>query len=205
MGLETNSSAGKTYLSIADGKFVRQFKEANSNTTQRINKNGKVVHEQFFDALVMTVTGIEKRENDYGVFLEIIGHDGSDNFQISTQFSGRYSGSFLKALPSCDASQPIRIFPWSMVDKNDPTKKVTGITLYQNDGDGYVKVTPFFTKEDSKGLPPMVQVTVKGKTVWDDTAMMDFLFDSGKKALAMDSIRQAVTDGKQVNENDPPF
>ncbi len=145
MALE-NYSAGKIYLSIADGKLVRSFKEANQNTKERINKNGKVVHEQSFDAIVGEITSIGKKQNDYGIFLTIDVKDGDDNYQISTQFSGRYSSSFLKALPNIDLANPARLLPWSMIDKNDPSKKVTGITLYQNDGNGWVKVAPFYKK-----------------------------------------------------------
>lgn len=182
MALE-NFSSGKIYLSIADGKLVRQFREATPDTKERINKNGKHVFEQSFDAIVGRLTGVSKKENDYGIFIEIGLTDGSDNYNISTQFSGRYSSSFLKALPNINISEPVRLLPWSMIDKTDPSKKVTGITLYQNDGNGWVKVLPFYTKEDPKGLPQMKQVTLKGKTQWDDTDMMQFLFDAAKNCF----------------------
>lgn len=178
MALE-NFSSGKIYLSIADGKLVRQFREATPDTKERINKNGKQVFEQTFDAIVGRITGISKKENDFGIFLEIGLTDGKDNYNISTQFSGRYSSSFLKALPNIYLNKDVRLLPWSMIDKNDPSKKVTGITLYQNDGNGWVKVLPYYTKENPNGLPQMKQVTLKDKTQWDDTDMMQFLFNNG--------------------------
>jgi len=183
MALE-NYSAGKIFLSIADGKLVRSYKEPNERTTTRVNKNARQVHEERFDALTGFITGVEKRENDYGIFIEIKMQDGDDNYQISTQFSGRYSSSFLKALPNINIAEKVRFSPWSMVDKNDPSKKVTGITLYQNDGNGWVKVAPFYTKEDPKGLPQMVKARIKGKDVWDDTDMMDFLYTEAQKCFA---------------------
>lgn len=186
MALE-NFSSGKVFLSIADGKLVRSFREATPETKERINKNGKQVFEQSFDAIVGRLTSVGKKENDYGIFIEIGLTDGKDNYSISTQFSGRYSSSFLKALPNIDLSKDVRLLPWSMIDKNDPSKKVTGITLYQNDGNGFVKVPPFYTKEDPKGLPQMKQVTLKGKTQWDDTEMMDFLFDAAKNCFQQTS------------------
>lgn len=180
MALE-NFSSGKIYLSIADGKLVQQFKEAQEGTKERINKNARVVHEKFYDAIVGHLTGVIKRENDYGIFLEIGLHDGEDQYQISTQFSGRYSSSFLKALANVKLNEKVRIMPWSMVDKNDATKKVTGLTMYHNDGNNWVKLAPYYTKDDPKGLPQMVKVKLKGKETWDDSDMMDFLYNAAGK------------------------
>ena len=199
MALE-NFSSGKIYLSIADGKLVRQFREATPDTKERINKNGKQVFEQTFDAIVGRLTGVSKKENDYGIFIEIGLTDGKDNYNISTQFSGRYSSSFLKALPNINLSKDVRLLPWSMIDSKDASKKVTGITLYQNDGNGWVKVAPFYTKEDPKGLPQMKQVTLKGKTQWDDTEMMQFLFDS-----AQISFKPVPVDSNSITQEDAPF
>lgn len=183
MALE-NHGSGKIYLSIADGKLVRSFKEANAATKQRITKTGKVVHEQHFDSIVGIITGITKKTNDYGDWLEVSMADGEEQYNVSMQFSSRYSSSLLKFIPGLNITNPVKIMPWSMTDKKDATKKVTGITVWQNDGNGWVKINPFFTKDDPKGLPQMKQVTVKGKTVWDDTDMMQFLFDAAVNALA---------------------
>lgn len=194
MALE-NYGSGKIFLQIADGKLVRSFKEANANTKQRINKNGKIVHEQHYDAITAVLTGVAKRENEYGIFLEIMMQDGDDNYQISTQFSGRYSSSFLKALPNVDINHEVKLSPWAMQDKNDPSKKVTGITLYQSGN----KIAPFYTKENQNGLPQMKQVTLKGKTQWDDTDMMQFLYDS---AL---NIFQATSSASPSVSEEAPF
>jgi hypothetical protein len=74
-------------------------------------------------------------------------------------------------LPNIDLSKEIRFMPWAMKDKNDPTKTITGITMYQ-DGE---KLAPYYTKEDPKGLPQMVKIKVKGKEQWDDSDMMSYL------------------------------
>jgi len=39
-------SSNTIYLSVADGNLVRSYKEANANTTQRVTKTGKLVHEE---------------------------------------------------------------------------------------------------------------------------------------------------------------
>jgi hypothetical protein len=198
MALE-NFSSGKKFLSIADGKLVQTFKEAQPGTKERINKNSKVVHEMHYDAIVGEIIAIGKKENDYGIFLTVDIKDGADIYQISTQFSGRYSSSFLKALPNIDLANPVRLLPWSMVDKNDASRKITGITLYQNDGNGWVKIAPYYTKENPNGLPEMVKIKVKGKETWDDSAMMDFLFDAAQNCF------QATSPESTTINQDLPF
>lgn len=207
MALEKHGS-GKIYLSIADGKLVRQYKDANESTTERVNKNGKLVYEEKFDSITGLLTGISKKDNDYGTFLEIGMQDGSDAYNISMQFSSRYSSSFMKMLPNIKPNEPVKLLPWSMVDSKDAGKKVTGITLYQNDGNGFVKILPYYTKDDPKGLPQMVKVTLKGKTVWDDTEYVNFLFEAAKKMLSALSTKpypEQVGTTQETSDQDLPF
>jgi len=174
----SNYDSSKIFLSVSDGSLVRSFKSPNANTQERVNKKGNTVHEQKFRDISGTLTAIGKREHDYGVDLQLTMQDGEEQYQISMPFSSRYTTSFLKALPNIDISKPIKLMPWSMVDKNDATKKITGITCYQGE-----KIAPYYTKEDPKGLPQMQQVKLKGKVTWDDTDMMDFLFGEAVKQL----------------------
>jgi hypothetical protein len=179
MGLNKSEGASTVYLSVADGKLVRQHKQANANTTERVTKTGKTVHEEHFKDLKAVLVDLETRENDYGKQWQVKFKDGEENFIIQMQYSSRYATSFLKALPNCDLNQPIRFMPWSMQDKNDATKKVTGITLYQNSG----KILPAYTKENPNGLPEMKQVKIKGKITWDDSDMTEFLEEMVKSQI----------------------
>lgn len=201
MALNKGENAGTTYLSVSNGKLVRQFKEATKKSTTRVNKTGKTVHEEFYRDLVGTITKIETKENDYGKQWQITFTDGDDKYMVQMPYSGRYSSSFLKALPNITQGQPIRFMAWEKQDKNDAAKKVTGITLYQDDGNGFVKVPAAYTKEDPNGLPEMKKMKVKGKTTWDDSEMMDFL-----ESMAMDWIKTmpAPTD-EEVSKAQPPF
>ncbi len=103
----------------------------------------------------------------------------------------------------------VRLLPWSMIDKNDPTKKVTGITLYQESSNGWYKIPPYYTKNEPKDLPQMKQVTIKGKTVWDDFEMMDFLFKNAQNCylhtIIKGSITTEVTHTTGTQDEDLPF
>lgn len=179
MGLNYRESAGKIYLTVSNGKLVRQFKEANENTVSRVNKNGKTVHENFPTDVTGYISNIEVKDGEYGNQWIISLIDGTDSFSIQLDYSSRYSSSFLKALPNLTPGLPVKIRPWQMADKNNPTKLISGITLYQNDGNGFVKIPPAYTKEEPNGLPEMksFKLKEKGKDVvkWDDSERMQFL------------------------------
>lgn len=201
MALNKGENAGMIYLSVANGKLVRQLKEATKDTTSRVNKTGRTVHEEFYKDLTGVITSIETKENDYGKQWQIVFTDGEDKYMVQMPYSGRYPSSFLKALPNLTNNLPVRFMPWEMQDKNDANKKVTGVTLYQDqDGNGMTKVLPGFTKEDPNGLPEMKKKRIKGKDVWDDTDMMEFLEDFAKRWIA---AGRPVTDDEAKKEVAP--
>ena len=85
--------------------------------------------------------------------------------------------------------------PWAMKDKNDATKTITGITLYQ-DGN---KIAPAYTKEDPNGLPQMTKIKVKGKEQWDDSDMMLFLENMAN------NIFSVLTATEMEDNDETPF
>lgn len=176
MALNKGENAGTIYLSVANGKLVRKHQAATKETVTRIStKNGKTYHEEFFKDLTGVISKIETKENDFGKQWQIVFTDGEDRYMVQLPYSSRYSSSFLKALPNVKHNTPVRFMPWEMQDKNNPAKMVNGITLYQNDGNGEVKIPPAFTKEEPKGMPEMRKVKVKGKETWDDSDLTEFL------------------------------
>jgi hypothetical protein len=201
MGL--NKSEPMTYLNVANGKLVRQHREATSETVQRTNKSGKVVHEEFFKDLTGTITRIETKENEYGKQWQIVFQDGTHKYMVQMPYSGRYSSSFLKTLPNVTQGQPVKFKPWEMTDKHDSSKKITGVTLYQDDGNGFVKIPSAFTKEDQNGLPEMKKVKIKGKETWDDFEMMTFLENMAKEWIA--SAPKVKEPGEKLPFDEAPF
>jgi hypothetical protein len=200
MGLNKGENAGTIYLSVANGKLVQQHKQPTENTAERVNKVGKTVHEEFFRDLTGVITKIETKENDYGKQWQITFQDSTDKYMVQMPYSGRYSSSFLKALPNLKQGEPVKFNPWEMQDKNNSSKTITGVTLYQDDGNGMVKVPSAYTKENPNGLPEMKKKKIKGKDVWDDTEMMEFL-----EAMAMDWIKSfpQVTDQEAAGDKAP--
>lgn len=204
MGLNKSENAGMIYLGVANGKLVQEVKEKQPDSVERVNKVGRTVHEVFYKDLTGVITKITTKENDYGKQWQIVFEDGDDKYMVQMPYSGRYSSSFLKALPNVAQGVPVRFMPWEMTDKNNASKKVTGVTLYQNEA----KVPSAYTKEDPNGLPEMEQVKIKGKTTWDDSAMMEFL-EKMAKDWAYEVSRYGVTASNKtsysVMDDEPPF
>lgn len=190
MALSQLGGTNTIYLSVADGNLVRQHKQANERTTERITKTGKLVFEERFKDLTGKLTNLDTRENDYGKQWQLTFTDGEGTYIVSLPFSSRYASSFLKALPNVQLGKELRFMPWAMKDKLDATKTITGITLYQ-DGN---KIAPAYTKEEPNGLPQMVKIKVKGKEQWDDSAMMEFLEQMAYKLFADQNDNNLVLD-----------
>ena len=199
MALYKPSGSSTIYLSVADGYLVRSYKEANANTTERVTKTGKLVHEERFKDLTALLVGGEVKENDYGKQWAFKFIDDGVTYIVNVSYSSRYASSFLKALPNIDLSSPVKFMPWSMVDKNDPLKKVTGITCYQSGN----KIAPAFTKDNPNGLPGMKQIKVKGKITWDDSDMTEFLESLAEKYFS--GIKPIYKDQSDIIDDNPPF
>jgi hypothetical protein len=193
MALSNLGGTNLTYLSVSDGNLVRQHKTANDRTTERVTKTGKLVFEERFKDLTGIITNVNTRENDYGKQWQLTFTDGPDTYIVSIPFSSRYASSFLKAVPNVDATKPLRFMPWAMKDKNDVSKTVTGITMYQ-DGN---KIAPAFTRDEPNGLPQMEKIKVKGKEQWDDSAMMEFLEQMIYKEFAKHNDNDLILDTEE--------
>lgn len=196
MALSNLGGVNTTYLNVADGNLVRQHKQANERTTERLTKTGKLVFEERFKDLTAKLETISTRTNDYGTQWQLEFIDGDATYIVSLPYSSRYASSFLKALPNIDLTKEVRFMPWAMKDKLDATKTITGITLYQ-DGE---KIAPAYTKESPNGLPQMTKIKVKGKEQWDDSAMMEFLEQTTLKLFADKNDNNIVLD-----EDETPF
>lgn len=199
MALSQLGGTNLTYLSVSDGNLTRQHKQANDRTTERVTKTGKLVFEERFKDLTGMITNVNTRENDYGKQWQLTFEDGSDTYIVSMPYSSRYASSFLKALPNINIHEPLRFMPWAMKDKNDVSKTVTGITMYQND----TKIAPAYTRDEPNGLPQMEKIKVKGKEQWDDSAMMEFLEQMAYKTFADVSDNNSVLDTEDTE--DIPF
>ncbi len=192
------NSNSTIYLSIADGKIVRRFKEPTANSKQRTSKTGKIVHEESYDYVSGIITDISTKDSDYGKFWNVRLVDGSDAYTLQFQYSGGNASSFLKAIPNADLSKPITIKPRSEMNGD---KKRTTVMLIQDD-----KIIKWkWTKDNPGDLPGLKKVKVKGVEQWDDSDMMEAL-----ESYVANNIKPNLRGAESTNigaedDNDVPF
>ena len=150
--------------------MCQQVQEPTATSKERVNMNGKTVHEEFYTSLVGRIVSIDVVDaGEYGKKWEILLQDSAgESFKLRLSYSSSYSGAFLKTLPNVDLSKEVKLTP--NLKEEDGKKKVT---MFINQGGQALK--HFYTKADPKGLPQMVQIRVKGKMQWDDSEQMEFL------------------------------
>ena len=157
------------FYTITDGRICRTFKAATAKSIERVNKMGKIVHEEFMDGLSGRITEIKTKDHpDYGKFWLITLTDGDWSGVVQIKYSSGYASAFLKMLPNVDLSKDVTIVPKMTIDGD---KKKASLFIMQ---DG-TPLKHFYTKDNPNGLPQMKKIKVKGKEKWDDTEMMEFL------------------------------
>ena len=192
MGLQSNQGSG-VFLSISNGKLVRQFKSPTDHSVSRVNKAGKEVHEEFYDSLIGQIKDIKTKESEYGKFWVVTVSDGTINYFLEMKYSSGYSNSFLKALPNVDLKKPVTLSPKLYIDGD---KKSSVLFLNQNGA----AFKHYFTKETPNGMPNLEKIKVKGVETWDDTKRMEFLEEYVKT-----TILSKISSLPEVNEEEVPF
>ena len=192
MGLQSNQGSG-VFLSISNGKLVRQFKSPTDHSVSRVNKAGIEVHEEFYDSLIGQIKDLKTKETEYGKFWVITVTDGSINYMLEMKYSSGYSVSFLKALPNVDLKKPVTLSPKLYIEGD---KKSSVLFINQNGA----AIKHYFTKDNPNGMPPLEKIKVKGVETWDDTKRMEFLEDYVKT-----HILSKISVLPEVSEEEAPF
>jgi len=194
MGLNQSQNKG-VFLSITNGKLVRQFASPTEKSVSRVNKMGREVHEEFYDSLSGYLTDLKTKESEYGKSWVITIKDDSVYYNLEMKYSSGYATSFLKALPNANLSEVINITPKLMIDGD---KKQSVIFISQN-GKG---LKHFWTKDTPRELPPMVKVKVRGVDTWDDTDRMVYLENYIKDNI-LPKVKPTLQD--VIEGEDTPF
>jgi hypothetical protein len=194
MGLNQSQSKG-VFLSITNGKLVRQFASPTEKSVSRVNKMGREVHEEFYDSLSGYLTDLKTKESEYGKSWVITIKDDSVYYNLEMKYSSGYATSFLKALPNANLSEVINITPKLVIDGD---KKQSVIFISQN-GKG---LKHFWTKDTPRELPPMVKVKVRGVDTWDDTDRMVYLENYIKDNI-LPKVKPTLQD--VIEGEDTPF
>ena len=174
MGLD-NRAEGK-FITILGGKFCQKVPEGTQGAVTRTNKLGKTVTEKFYDSFTGKLVGIKTQDGTYGKSWLFSFQDSGDVYHLQLSYSNSFATAFLKMLPNVDLTKEMKVQP-SVKEVDGKNKS----SLFINQNGQSVKHA--YTKDAPNGLPPMVQVTVKGEKIWDDTDRIEFLYQ-----MVMDTI-----------------
>ena len=178
MGLD-NRQAGN-YINIYAGKFCQRVPEGTAGATARkLEKGtnaGKIVHEKYYDSFTGKLVGIKTTDGAYGRSWVFSFKDGGEVYHLQLSYSNSFATAFLKMLPNVDLTKEMKVQP-SVKEVDGKNKS----SLFINQSGQSVKHA--YTKDAPNGLPPMVEITVKGVKVWDDTDRIEFLYQ-----MVMDKI-----------------
>jgi hypothetical protein len=187
------------FYNISNGKIVRQFPNTTNHSIARINKNGKTVHEEFYDYLDGVILDIAVKEHEeYGKFWNIVLKDREGFIQnLQFAYSSGYAMGFLKALPNVDLSKELKIIPNAKKD-GDKTKTTVFINQFEK------SIKWHYTRENPNGLPLLKKIKIKGKDTWDDTDVMEFLESMVTNKILPKLSNEIVTEEVE-KKNDLPF
>lgn len=157
-------------MGISDGKISRRVMQPTPTSVQRVTKEGKTVHEEFYRGWTGRIVDIKTRENDYGKQWMVHLQDEDGLAILQMPYSSGYSAAFLKVLPNVDFTQDVTIVPSLKIEGD---KKKTALFVSQNGQ----ALKWFYTKDNPNGIPDLKRVRVKGKDTWDDSDIMEFLED----------------------------
>lgn len=156
MGL--NTSENKTFLKIKDGKF---FKTTDKECTTPFNSLDGIITGMKFRKSKLPTTGEEIEQ------LEVTVKSGDEVFQFGISIQSAAFSSFMNFLSNVDISKQVVIVPKSQTREDG---KVSKTVLVGQEGSFKAK----YTKANPGNLPPLKQVTHKGKLEWDNTDQMNF-------------------------------
>jgi len=197
-GLKTNEGSNTKYLAMSNGMFVQRvgkpmdFEEHEKQKenmppnvfVRQLEKGankGKFVHEKRFDQFTGQLISIQKESHDqYGdsrAFKIDVTVDEPEFLILKLPYSSGYSGNILMRLPNIKSFENDLTFNGYNFTPKDSSKPRMGIWIAENIGDNAPKVSPFYTRETTNGLPDMEEMTdpKTGKPVWSSIKRFQFL------------------------------
>lgn len=194
MGAVEQSNA--IFLSITNGQICRKVPAPTKTSKERVNKNGKTVHEEYCKGWKGRITAITVRDHpEFGKFWNITLTDDQGDAILQMNYSSGYSAAFLKMLPNVDLNSDVVITPNLKIEGD---KKKTGLFITQHG----TPVKWFYTKDNPNGLPELKKIKVKGKEMMDDSDIMEFLENMVNTEIVPKLGQGSVT--SDISEEDAP-
>jgi len=212
-GTSNSETGGFKYLSFMAGKFVQRVPEGTKGAEPRELKKGPkmgtIIHELKFDKLGGQILNVETETSEYGqqlhIYLDVSTIEEPDSkIKLSLSLSSGPAKGFLSRLPVINFAEDVELRGFHIEKKDKPGKFGTYLVPYQNGQ----KLISFYSREEPKGLPQMVQIKVKGVPTWDDTDQLEFfqaLIKNTKFPEESEEPAVAPTPEAEIDDSDLPF
>jgi hypothetical protein len=155
MGL-SNESGSVTYVNMKAGKLATK------------QSDGTI---KLFESITGYLTAIDIIEDEYNgdkfEKLSLTMEDNEGRYLVRMRLESGYARGFLFAIKNADLSQELTIIPNSKEVNGKPQT-----TVFLKQGNASLKWV--WTKDNPGDLPRLSQVTVKGKTIWDNTEQLEY-------------------------------
>jgi len=183
-----NQQDGKFYY-VVGGIFKTKVPENHPEAVARVNKNGVTVHEKDVQALFGKIENVSIYEGDFGKNLNIT-LDPNEDGEIpvaSFVLDSRDGEDVMRKLPNVDFSKEVKIAPYRFTPEGE-TKEKSGVSIFQQDENGYfkVKIENYFW-DGKTNLHGMPSIDWEGATEADKKIhfikVNAFLFDFLEKKI----------------------
>jgi hypothetical protein len=160
------------FWTVKNGLLCKKCDEHTEGAVKQNKEDGTV----YFEIQKPNFTGrlkkVEVRKHDeYGKLLGLHFVANGQNVKIEMKLDSGYGFGFLTTIPSAKIDGLILIAPYF---KDQDGKKQSKIFIKDETCEGKEWCKQFFTKETPNGLPELVKTTFKGKSVWDNTARLEY-------------------------------
>lgn len=206
-GTKNNEGSNIKYLAMSDGKFVQRVAKpmtgeemAEYMKTNEVEKNvfsrelkkgvntGKSVLEKRFDQFTGQLIKIEVENHDqFGMswaFKFDVTVDQPEFIILKLPYSSGYSNNILTRLPNVKSFDNDVTLKGYKFTPSGEAKERMGISMFEVIGENESKITPFYTRENPNGIPQMVEKTISGKKVWDDSDRLEFLHNMVNETIS---------------------
>lgn len=174
----TAAQSSSIYFGISEGKCRIRLKEKAEGCQTRVTKDGNTVYEIVNDQFTGVLRNVEARETQYGKQWAFTFLDAPSFYVLTVKYSSQYAKTLIQALcnPALDITSDITLRPYSFSPKDDNTRTITGVSVYQNGKKlDRLYCSPLNPEPGKTPLPGLEEITVRGEKVYDDSKQMEFL------------------------------
>lgn len=197
MGFISSNGPQVQWARISRGKVVLSSKTELEGYESRETKVGTIIYERFYESFEGILTGISKKEGQFGDQFILAFADGDNVTNICVDYDSRYSRSLLNKLlnSAIDFKSNIKLSPFDFETKEGQRR--VGVNVWQ----GAMKVDAAYTKEQ---VPEPIKSVVKKQITWDFTPQVEF-FETKIKDDVIPKLPKSMPFIKEEKKVEPEY